>query len=508
MATYYKYAERNATSQVNWAEIGKNLTDTLQEENKIREEKKARIDEATRQYGIALEAAPQGESSDLNSWALDYAGNAQEARLLQDRLLKSGKLKLKDYTIMRQNILDGTSQAFGLIDEYNVEYKDKMQRAKSMDPANASQYLEQWLMAQSEGFSNFSKSQLYINPTTFQVNVAMKKEVDGVTGMSADPDEFTTVNALRNRIKSKFDRFNTDNYLKSQVDLLGTQINAYKTAASKTKAGTFGTVEDVKAKDDFAKAETEMINAGLALPSNVSSVLTNDVSFYTDPNTKKQMPFTFTFDPNKQGGNVILLSEEAGAITPKFTEEQMNIARDSMKTKFESMLDYKETINTYANPTPPQPQEWQYRLAIDKNIQKDAVNMLLKLRSGTPSEVQAAVDYFRTVNPQGITNLRRDNNGVTYTDATGTSHYISANDNAADWIRASAGFLIGKDKEGREPDLSEAVRSALPSGNDGKGYVIYDNAFTNYSVKPTALPVDNRSEWEKEFDDIDSIFGK
>ena len=37
------YAERSAGSQVNWAEIGKNLTDTLQEEVRIREEKKAAI---------------------------------------------------------------------------------------------------------------------------------------------------------------------------------------------------------------------------------------------------------------------------------------------------------------------------------------------------------------------------------------------------------------------------------------------------------------------------------
>ena len=35
MATYYKYADREAGSQVNWAEIGKNLTDTLSEENKL-----------------------------------------------------------------------------------------------------------------------------------------------------------------------------------------------------------------------------------------------------------------------------------------------------------------------------------------------------------------------------------------------------------------------------------------------------------------------------------------
>ena len=46
MATFYKYAERSAESQVNWAEIGKDMTDMLRQEVAVREEKKAAIDEA------------------------------------------------------------------------------------------------------------------------------------------------------------------------------------------------------------------------------------------------------------------------------------------------------------------------------------------------------------------------------------------------------------------------------------------------------------------------------
>ena len=43
MPTYYKYAERSADSQVNWAEVGKGISDMLADEVKIREEKKAEI---------------------------------------------------------------------------------------------------------------------------------------------------------------------------------------------------------------------------------------------------------------------------------------------------------------------------------------------------------------------------------------------------------------------------------------------------------------------------------
>ena len=44
--TYYNFAERSADSQINWAEVGKNVTEMLQTEAAIREEKKAAIDEA------------------------------------------------------------------------------------------------------------------------------------------------------------------------------------------------------------------------------------------------------------------------------------------------------------------------------------------------------------------------------------------------------------------------------------------------------------------------------
>jgi len=48
MASYYKFAERQADSFVNWAEIGKGITDMIQTEAQIREDKRTAIDQATR----------------------------------------------------------------------------------------------------------------------------------------------------------------------------------------------------------------------------------------------------------------------------------------------------------------------------------------------------------------------------------------------------------------------------------------------------------------------------
>tara|TARA_R110000868_G_scaffold18369_3_gene80944 strand:- start:5038 stop:6627 length:1590 start_codon:yes stop_codon:yes gene_type:complete len=453
MATYYKYAERAAGSQVNWAEIGKNLTDTLNEENKLREQKKAAIDEASRQYGITLETSPQGEDRSLNQWGLDFAGDAQEARLLQDRLLKSGKLKLKDYTMMRQNLTDGTKVAFDLLNEYNAEKKVREERAKSMDPATASQYLERWMAAQAQSFANFKETKLYINPTTFSVSVGKNFTTDkGVTTMSDNPNDYTTVNELRNRIKTQFNKFDSSGYLKKRVDMLGDVTKAkIKDAATKSKTGWSETIEDKTARADFDAIQTQIIDQAFADPLNISSVLTENVKMDKDGNI-----YDFTFDDKEAGvidakakkNYIYMKRNDDGTYEPQFSEAQKEAATKDMKTQMNSMFDYKETVQAYTNPTPAQALQWQVEFNKNKEMRLGLANMLLKLKNGTQAEVQAAVDYFRLVNPKGIREIERwgdpsnGNGGVTYINVDGATNYLTRNDNDADWIRAAAGAFL------------------------------------------------------------------
>ena len=56
--TYYKYQERSADSQINWAEIGKSMSDMLKNEAETRIAKKDAIDQASREFGEVLSNAP------------------------------------------------------------------------------------------------------------------------------------------------------------------------------------------------------------------------------------------------------------------------------------------------------------------------------------------------------------------------------------------------------------------------------------------------------------------
>jgi hypothetical protein len=335
MATYYKYAERQADSFVNWAEIGKDITDMLKTETNLREQKKAAIDKASRDFGEQLANAPTGEHTGINAWTLNYASDAQQARLLQDRLLKSGGLSVKDYTIMRQNINDGTAQLFALSKEYQEEFKVKMERMKSADPATRSQEMETFLMETVEGFANFSKSKPLINPTDFTVSVGIMESDPNNQGVLRLTDQVETVNYLRNRIKGKYDYFDSNAATDTIAKSLGQYIKAEKDADALN--GIITTTADATARPGFSKYLEDKVKSYLENPYNVSSVLTDDIGGFT---------FSFT---DKSGGNVIFLERDpqSGMVKPVFTDDQKKAASDFLIGESKQKIDYEQKLNPY-----------------------------------------------------------------------------------------------------------------------------------------------------------------
>lgn len=427
---YFGYAERNASDEINWAEIGKNVTDMLKQENSIREQKRAAIDAATRRDGEILANAPQGEHQGINQWALTYADNAQKARLLQDRLLKSGQLKPKDYFVMRQNLVDGTAQAFNLIKEYQSEYKSRMESFQKKETS----LFDVDLLAEVEGFGNFNESELYINPTNFEVNIAKKKKeiIDGkeVYVMSKDPNDFTTVNAMRNRIKGKFNRLDVAKTLQDGVDRLGKDVVTLVDTIATTKGGgLLKTTKDIVQRPDFGvetnnaislfeRAENTYLDSILSIADDTMSILYDYVG--QDPKNKK--PYTYTWNDKEAGGNVILLKNSpSGRPVPQFTDEQKEVAKDALREKFRIMLDREIELR----PTP-QVQELRPPTPAEigqGNLRKQAENYarnLSMLLTGTDDQAEAALAYFnglgvnmnRGKNVINVTEVDKDNNPI------------------------------------------------------------------------------------------------
>lgn len=346
MATYYKFAEREADSFVNWAEIGKGLTDMLQEQTKIREEKKAAIDKATRDNLKSLAEAPTGAHTGLNTWALEYADNARQAILLQDRLLKSGALKLKDYTVMRQNLNDGTDELFSVIKNFQTAFKEKRDRMISNDPANKSQAFEMDLMAYTEQFGDFSKSRAMIDPNNFMVNVGIMEpdpENQGVmkVGKMIAPSGF-----LKKIQDTRVDYFDSNGAAEAASKSFGAFAESTIQELSRLQ-GKVVTIEDVRKRPGYEEAINEELNSFFSNPFNMTSVLTNDL--VKDKNGK-----AYVSNISGKDGNVIkyVFDPQTNFYRPELTAEQEQAARDYMRRKIEQRLDIKIKEDPFNKPQP------------------------------------------------------------------------------------------------------------------------------------------------------------
>ena len=361
--TFYKYAERSAESQINWAEVGKNVTEMLSTEAALREEKKAAIDEASRQFGDVLSNAPQGDFQSANEWTLNFANDAAQQRLIQDRLLKSGRMDLRDYTVQRQNLNDSTNQLFTISKEYQTKYKDAVERYNG----DKSQEFEIWLTKQAEGLSNFTNTKAYINPTNGQVSIAQVKRVKGADGkevmvMDENPDNYVTVNQLRNRMNVKLDKYQYQAAVDKQVTSLGevvlTNVSKLKGAYRMLKIEEFTdptkrdrlTDEEKQVVTTYMDWEKNMIESELSNPFNQLGLLTDAVNKV--PGTNDFYDFTFDADLAKTNPKYIYMKDDgSGMPRPEFTEEQNKVASDFLRVQTRNSLDQKTKVDLQAEPS-------------------------------------------------------------------------------------------------------------------------------------------------------------
>jgi hypothetical protein len=354
MASYISYAEKQAASQINWAEISKNLSDTLYKEAEIRQEKKDAIDKATREFGQKLNDAPTGEYRNGSEWILNYANSASEMRLIQDRLLKSGQLSLRDYNIGRQNLVDGTNNLFTLMDEYQTEYTKKMKDYQEGKISGAT--LD--IMEATEGMANLTTTEAYINPTSFNVNLAtMKKNKDGVFEMDGN---FVSIPELRNRIKMDVKKYDINTNARTEASKLGkasvTEIKRIKNARGLI---SITQITDPRNKDVLSKEDSDLIGQYEEWEKNtVDSIIQNDFNLLSIVRDGLAGDYKVTFDKEefKSNKNTIYMNTESGgAIVPEFHPEQKAAAEELLKEQIRNYIDQDTKVQVVTEQAPQRP---------------------------------------------------------------------------------------------------------------------------------------------------------
>ncbi|HHZ81990.1 MAG TPA: hypothetical protein EYN64_04625, partial [Flavobacteriales bacterium] len=413
MGTYYKYAERNAETRINWAEVGKDMTDMVREESRIRQEKKAAIDQQSREFGEYMANPPMGEHQGFNEFTTQFAADSQEYSLMVEGLVKSGQINVRDYTNIRANLQQGAAEAFTISEEYNKHYEDAMQRGE-IDPATgypSSQAYEQWVLGTAQGFGNYSNHRLYINPTDGRVNLGT---LDDKGRIKKEIGSYIPVNGLRNRVQTKYDYFNTDKTTGDIAGQLGQVIEVIK------KGGVL-TREDTTEHEDFKSALDNFVGAQFAIPTNVSSILTNSLG--TNPDT--QAPYDFTDSPKEaaENPNLILsianpMQPDSGIPMPAFgvdlrevlkdtglteteiqavidnNEAQVKAAGDALKIGVKSKLDYKEEATPIFKQT-----KDDRKIASDVKETETAITNLGYIYNGTEDQFNSAIGFIQGLDP-------------------------------------------------------------------------------------------------------------
>lgn len=274
--TAYKYVERKAENQINWAEVGQNFSNSLQAEVDTRQKKKAAIDQATRDYEKVLANTPTGEFGLANTFALDGAAKLQKQALMQNTLLKSGQLDPRQYTIMQQNLVDGTDQMFSLAETYQAEFSKKMEMMGDDVPAGERlSGLEADLMASVEGLGNLQNHQMTIDPNSGMIGVGNYDENGKLLNN-------TTAFALKNRLKSNTKEFDALGQAENWIKTLGTQKTAeFKNLGNKLTADVLLKISDITSKESPSGSMSDLSDEALASMAAVTGVDVADLKTLT-----------------------------------------------------------------------------------------------------------------------------------------------------------------------------------------------------------------------------------
>lgn len=381
--TSFNYQPRDPQAQINWAEAASNLGNVFKEEARVRTEKKAAIDKDIRETQKIFAAGVPGESTSIREWGLNYAGVAEEQLDMITSLLKSGQMSVSDYTINKQNLVDGTEEAFSLMENYQEVFAEKMARLQEQDPSKASQGLEGWIMENVEGFGDFNKTQLVVDPGTGKVMVGKKvlNKETGLMEISKNPEDLAPVSSLKNNIISQFNKYDVEKATKAWTANLGLMETVERTVGTRKEAGEILTIiskipaqydktgnrimnkispkmtkdygldeEAIGALNEYIEAEDSWIEGQLSNPYNMTSIFTD----YINETDGKSNSFTLNPEEAKENPNLILVERKGGTIVPIFdkdinpnAENQKQEMMQYMKYAIRSKLGETQKINTY-----------------------------------------------------------------------------------------------------------------------------------------------------------------
>ena len=413
----YKYVSRDADSQVNWAEVGREFSGMIMDVQRVRDEKKEAYNQATREEMNNLMNTPQGENQDINNFINNYAHDMINQMKIDEDLFKRGWLKERDYTLKRQNNMDGTKQLFEIQKLYQEKHKEKMEGILS----GKLQAINIFNMDMVGGYGDFNNSKATINPVDGTVGIGLmeNKIIDGKS-VRVLSKNIAPVNVIRGKILQDVPTFDVDAATTATVATFGSRRDVIYNAATTAGAGSIyeylgidflGTLKDpvdIKIVNDMNKAINSQVDSFLS-PYNITSVLTENLRKYSDKS------FTFDKDEADKDPNKILVKVDPTTQMTTIDEEGKNYkaqkaeaaqwVRDDILRKMDQERDVKPTAQNELqesamqrakaeNMYRPRTSEENDQQSTEQNAENFAANVAF-LQTGTDAQKASAAAYFR-----------------------------------------------------------------------------------------------------------------
>lgn len=321
----YGYIRDSKPNVINWADIGKQMSDAIDKEITGRQKRKDDINAKSAEFSSQLLDQPQGAYAEANRFMSDFSSQASQQALRDLQALKSGAISEQEYYQRRANLKTGTDLMFKAGNSFNKNYQASMDRINNGEAS----VLEADLKAQMEGYLNFAKSGSYINPLTGTVNVSILDENGNV---SSKRGNFMDASELVRLSTESFDNFKLDATLKKVTDALGNFT--YRDATGKEVSVTslnFDLLTEAQ-RNEFIENINGAVDSEVdAIVGGVNSKAA--ASILADHSGEN---YSLTFDINNKDKNKIIYDPNGDV---QLTVDQLQKAKDIVKKKLKSRVD-------------------------------------------------------------------------------------------------------------------------------------------------------------------------
>tara|TARA_R110000824_G_scaffold24557_11_gene86431 strand:+ start:3538 stop:5349 length:1812 start_codon:yes stop_codon:yes gene_type:complete len=453
--SYYKYAKRGADTRVDWGAISTNLVKTLKDQEADRETQRQEIDKESVAVGKRLADAPQGANKAASTWILNASADAAQLMMTQNRLLKSGIVDPRDFTINRQNVDNSFAALKTIADTANKESELTMKRINAGEGQPKSMQFEGVAAQRVNEFQDFSKTRVFWNPDDGVASIGILNDLGT---LSDNPAKFSTIEGAVNQMQARYDKIEYTPSLQKWADSLGDNIQVVN------KNGVL-TVSDPSGRELDEKTRKEVM---ASLDDTLSALMVNDIhtlSMAEDLGLVTADDYDLGSKDTSWGADesrkVGVTTQNDGILFPKSNDALNEAVREKLRTDALAMVGYKET----AMPKDYSRDAYYRKLNSDDKEIVSTLDNVAGLYSGDVEELQSTIQDIMGGNTL-VTYAKRNDRGIEIKTADGSGDALLSfytkdklgNDilmSAADFTKSAVKILTG-DTQGSYDRILEA----------------------------------------------------